>query len=277
MEEFNFIDEFTQQMKDKNIHVVGVISQNKKIYTLGTDSKLIGRVFEMVCQPIIDSIALKHGLKVKTPSRQNYYPDFILEDPIDHTKIAIDVKSTYRSSKRKKVSFTLGAFSSFMRDNQKNLVGFYTDYQKHYVIGFVYRRNAQAQYSQEISIEELNKIPCPFILEDFFVQEKYKIAGEKKGSGNTDNIGSIKTDIISDFKDGCGPFSILGENMFHLYWTNYPTNTEKNKRFSDLKTFYEAIKNGLILDPYLYPLDYEALLKQLSDYFEDELNEISES
>lgn len=70
MEEFNFIDEFTQQMKDKNIHVVGVISQNKKIYTLGTDSKLIGRVFEMVCQPIIDSIALKHGLKVKTPSRQ---------------------------------------------------------------------------------------------------------------------------------------------------------------------------------------------------------------
>lgn len=65
--------------------------------------------------------------------------------------------------------------------------------------------------------------------------------------------------------------------MFHLYWTNYPTNTEKNKRFSDLKTFYEAIKNGLILDPYLYPLDYEALLKQLSDYFEDELNEISES
>ena len=271
MEEFNFIDEFTQQMKDKDINVVGVISKNKKIYTLGTDSKLIGRVFEMVCQPIIDSIALNHGLKVKTPPHQNYYPDFILEDPIDHKKIAIDVKSTYRSSKRKKVSFTLGAFSSFMRDNQKNLVGFYTDYQKHYVIGFIYRRNAEAQYSQEISIEGLDEIPCPFILEDFFVQEKYKIAGEKKGSGNTDNIGSIKTDKISDFKDGCGPFSVLGENLFHLYWTNYPTNTERNKRFGDLKTFYKALKDGLVLEPYLYDLDYESLLKQLSDYFEEEL------
>ncbi len=111
------------------------------------------------------------------------------------------MKSTYRNSSKKKVSFTLGSFSSFMRDNQKNLDGLYTEYQKHYVIGFIYRRNEQAQYSKEMSIEELDKIPCPFILEDFFVQEKYKIAGDKKGSGNTDNIGSIKTKKISDFKE----------------------------------------------------------------------------
>ncbi len=51
MEKFNFIDEFTQKMKNEDISVVGVISKNRKIYTLGMDSKLIGRVFEMVCQP----------------------------------------------------------------------------------------------------------------------------------------------------------------------------------------------------------------------------------
>lgn len=183
------------------------------------------------------------------------------------------MKSTYRNSSKKKVSFTLGSFSSFMRDNQKNLDGLYTEYQKHYVIGFIYRRNEQAQYSKEMSIEELDKIPCPFILEDFFVQEKYKIAGDKKGSGNTDNIGSIKTKEISDFKEGRGPFSQLGENIFNLYWANYPTYTEKNKKFRDLKTFYHALQNGLILKPYLYNLNYDFLLKKLDMYFKEDFDE----
>ncbi len=268
MEEFNFIDEVTQELKNKDMNIVGVVSKNKKIYTLGTDSKLIGRVFEMICQPIIDLIALKHGLEVKTPPYQNYYPDFILEDPYDHKKIAIDVKSAYRNSSQEKIGFTLGAFNSYMKNNKKNLVGYYTDYQKHYVIGFIYKRNDQAQYSQELPLEDLNKIPCPFILEDFFVQEKYKIAGEKKGSGNTDNIGSIRSNKISDFKEGLGPFSILGENIFNLYWVNYPTYTEQTKKFRDLKTFYEELKQGMLLNPYFYDLNYDFLLKKLSDYFE---------
>ncbi|MCI9418391.1 MAG: hypothetical protein HFG32_00005 [Eubacterium sp.] len=33
-----------------------------KIHTLGTDSKIIGRVFEMFSQPVLEKIAKKHEM-----------------------------------------------------------------------------------------------------------------------------------------------------------------------------------------------------------------------
>ena len=58
---------------------------------------------------------------------------------------------------------------------------------------------------------------------DFFAAEKWKIAGDRRGSGNTANIGSIKD--IKDLKSGNGVFSNLGEEWFDEYWINYGTLT----------------------------------------------------
>ena len=52
----------------------------------------------------------------------------------------------------------------------------------------------------------------------FFVVEKWKIASDKSGSGNTANIGSIKK--IEAIIAGGGVFSILGEAWFDDYWMN---------------------------------------------------------
>ena len=56
---------------------------------------------------------------------------------------------------------------------------------------------------------------------EFIVQEKYKIAKDRPGSGNTKNIGSCVK--IADLKGGSGPFSKYGVKTFDDYWMHYMT------------------------------------------------------
>lgn len=84
---------------------------------------------------------------------------------------------------------------------------------------------------------------------DFIVQEKYKIAKDRPGSGNTKNIGSCVK--IAELKEGNGPFSKLGVKIFDDFWMNYMTlemaRNAKLKRppYSNLKEYlkYRNIKN----------------------------------
>lgn len=70
----------------------GILDSSNFIHTLGTDSKIIGRIFEMYAQPILESIADKHQLKLDTPESQTTYPDFILmKNEASSNKIAIDI------------------------------------------------------------------------------------------------------------------------------------------------------------------------------------------
>jgi len=55
----------------------------------------------------------------------------------------------------------------------------------------------------------------------FLLQEKWRIAKDRPGSGNTKNIGSITN--IRDLIDGNGPFTPYGEEVFDDYWMNYLT------------------------------------------------------
>jgi len=81
---------------------------------------------------------------------------------------------------------------------------------------------------------------------EFFVQEKYKIAIDRPGSGNTKNIGSVTN--IEALKSGKGPFAELGEEVFDDYWKFYLTKemakaAELNKSpFTNLKQ-YKELKN----------------------------------
>lgn len=80
----------------------------------------------------------------------------------------------------------------------------------------------------------------------FFVTEKWKIASDKGGSGNTANIGSINN--IADIVEGRGMFSKLGEHWFDEYWMNYKKIIVQDgkggtKKISTLKEFVEY-KNG---------------------------------
>jgi hypothetical protein len=85
---------------------------------------------------------------------------------------------------------------------------------------------------------------------DFFVAEKWKIASDRGGSGNTANIGSIQN--IADIVNGRGMFSKLGESWFDDYWTNYrkitvPDGAGGSKKIANLKDFVEYKRGDVSL------------------------------
>ncbi len=263
-------DEFYKRMKKINLNVHGILDADMKIHSLGTDSKIIGRVFEMLTQPILEGIANDYGFILKTPESQTVYPDFIMmKSSESDEKIAIDVKSTYIDNDKSTIKFTLGSFASYMRNNTKNIEYQYTDYLKHYVIGFIYKRNGAAQESKVYDISHSNDIIFPYYDVKFFIQEKYKIAGDKPGSGNTENIGSFKTASFDELKDGKGPFSALGQEIFDIYWKYYPKYRSTSKEYVSLDEFlkwYPANQDSIEL---LYPCDKAEILNKIMSYIAD--------
>ncbi|MDY6328333.1 MAG: type II restriction endonuclease [Lachnospiraceae bacterium] len=214
------------EKKDINWEVSAIISPNKKLYSLGSDSKLIGRIFELLSYSILQEIADENGLILYPSKKQTIYPDFtLMKSKDDKEKIAIDIKSTYRKFlKNGKVSgyvFTLGSFKSYMRNGKKNISFPYAEYKKHYVIGFIYTRNEEASEGQVYDIRDIDELPVPYKDVEVFIQEKYRIAGDKLGSGNTANIGSFKTNRMDYLINGEGPFSVLGLDIYEDYWARY--------------------------------------------------------
>lgn len=266
MDEF-LITEFYQKMKDTNLDAYGILDSDNKIHTLGTDSKIIGRIFEMFTQPVLAEIAEAHRMILKTPASQTVYPDFILmESEASTEKIAIDIKTTYVDSDQSTIKFTLGSFGSYMRNNTKNIEYKYTDYVRHYVIGFVYRRNDAAQESRVYEYDKKDDITFPYYDVRYFIQEKYKIAGDKPGSGNTENLGSFSTKNFDDLKEGRGPFSELGADAFDLYWKYYPKYRAASKEYTSLEEFLRWLPqqgNALKL---LHPYDHANVLAKIELY-----------
>ena len=70
------------------------------------------------------------------------------------------------------------------------------------------------------------------------IQEKWRIAGERPGSGNTKNIGSVRS--IQALVEGNGSFAAYGEEVFDDYWMNYLT--EDMARAIDSSVPYRNLK-----------------------------------
>lgn len=266
MDDF-LIKEFYEKMQGVKLDAYGILDSDSKIHTLGTDSKIIGRIFEMFAQPVLAEIAKEHKLILKTPKSQTVYPDFILmKDEASKEKIAVDIKSTYIESDWSPIKFTLGSFGSYMRNNTQNIEYKYTDYAKHYVIGFVYKRNGAAQESRVYGYDDKDKIAFPYYDVKYFIQEKHKIASDKPGSGNTENLGSFSTRNFEDLKNGNGPFSELGADVFDLYWKYYPKYRASKKEYVSLAEFIDWLpKQGSSLE-LLHPYDHSAVLARIAQY-----------
>ncbi|QZX49295.1 type II restriction endonuclease [Mycoplasma sp. E35C] len=242
---FNIIkNALEEKLKDFSFCIRGILLSDKKTaITIGNDSKLIGKIFELFLIPHLKEICQQNNWKFEVTKKQNVYPDFnIIVGKNKH--IAIDIKTTYRRAN--KIKFTLGSYGSFMRNNVKNIQYPYDSYIYHYVIGFVYNRNEKA--TEGVIFNTNEKVEYPYNNVEWFFQEKYKISGDKPGSGNTENIGSIETDNINDFKEGNGVFTKYkkdGLKIFEDYWKHYPKYRSKFKEYTDLKT-YEKLKRIVV-------------------------------
>ena len=235
-----FLDELGEVLsKDTNLEVKGVAAANGNILSLATDSKILGRIFELFSHTVMNDLAKKYGITITEPQYQNHYPDFTIEK--DGKRVALDIKSTYRN--KGNIKFTLGSYGSYMRNNTKNIHYPYDTYSEHWVMGFVYDRNEASKAGNIVG----DVFEPPYRNVEVFIQEKYKIASDKTGSGNTENIGSITTKNINDFVDGNGPFTMLGKKVLDDYWKQYPrykaTAAQKEGTFKKLDLFLESYNN----------------------------------
>jgi Restriction endonuclease EcoRV len=248
--------------------VKGFIDVYKNIYTVSSDTKIVSKILEIHIFPQILQFAESIDYKIILAEKQNWYPDLtFVNKKNENVKFAVDIKTTFRRND-KTAGFTLGSHGGYFeeRDKDKNIQFPYNQYTGHFCLGVIYTRTDvndslaeteifQVQELQEdyetpnkkvgerevTTVKNLKSIASVIKNFDFFASEKWKIASDKQGSGNTANIGSIVD--IADLKSGNGIFSQLGEEWFDEYWINHGSaimlKNGKTTKITTLKDFLE--------------------------------------
>ncbi len=268
------LDRFTDKLEkyvstdNGDWSVKGFIDVYKNIYTISSDTKIVSKILEIHIFPQILQFAEEIGYKIILTEHQNYYPDLTFVNKENETiKFAVDLKTTYRK-KSGISSFTLGSHGSYFkeRDKKKNIQFPYNQYLGHYCLGIIYTRtdltdevsDTEIYQVQELledyeipnnkvgerevtTVNNLKSITSVIKDFEFFAAEKWKIASDKQGSGNTANIGSTLS--IEDLRNENGIFSLLGEEWFDEYWINFGSATMvkdgKTFKITSLKNFLE--------------------------------------
>ena len=248
--------------------VKGFIDVYKNIYTISSDTKIVSKILEIHIFPQILQLADTIGYKLILAEKQNWYPDLtFVNKKNEKVKFGLDIKTTFRRND-KTAGFTLGSHGGYFKDRHKdkNIQFPYNQYLGHYCLGIIYTKidfsddldeteiyqveELQEEYetpSKKIgerdvrTVRNLRSITSVIKDFDFFVAEKWKIASDKQGSGNTANIGSIVD--IDDLRNENGIFSQLGEVWFDEYWINHGSATMvrdgKPVKIATLKDFLE--------------------------------------
>lgn len=203
--------------------VKGFIDVHRKIYPMSPDTKLVSKVIELCLFPKLVRFAQDNHLELEPAREQNFYPDLTFRDAQGHL-FALDLKSSYRKTASTINGMTLGAFTGYFRNraSTKNTMHPYGDYSTHVVLGIIYSATGADDSIRVREWTDLATIRSVLASFKFFVQEKWKIASDRPGSGNTKNIGSVVR--ISDLIAGKGTFSDWGEDVFDDYWTHYLTH-----------------------------------------------------
>lgn len=209
--------------------VKGFIDIYQRIYTASLDTKVLSKVLELLMFPVIQEFAIENGYHMVLAGAQNHYPDISLISDSDPDQCyALDVKTTYRTGQDKAGNarvngMTLGTFGGYfrIRDRAANSTFAYNRYLKHFVLGVVYSRIPGIDERRVYTLDQLEQIPAVARDFAFFIHEKYQIASDQPGSGNTKNIGASR--FLSRLLEGKGVFSELGIDVFNDYWMNYRT------------------------------------------------------
>lgn len=240
--------------------VKGFIDVFRNVYTISSDTKIVSKILEIHLFPRILQFAEDNGYKIVLADHQNYYPDISFVKAEDEAvKFAVDFKTTYTSPSKPHIcnGFTLGSHGEYFenRSSTKNIQFPYSSYSGHFCLGIIYDRcdGSSIDETRVCDISELLSIVSVVKNFQFFAAEKWRIASDKAGSGNTANIGSIKN--IEDIFNGNGMFSRLGESWFDDYWMNYnkilvPNEKGGTKKITTLKEFvqYRGGDVSLVVD-----------------------------
>ncbi len=253
-----YFDELQERVSTENGDwtVKGFIDVYRRIYSISIDTKVLSKVLELLMFPVILRFAEERGYEIVLAKAQNQYPDVSLVSKSNETLcFAVDIKTTYRTGKdkngRMRVSgMTLGTFGGYfrIRDRPMSSTFAYNRYTRHYVLGAVYSRVTGIDERKVYDITDLSDIPSVARDFQFFLQEKYLVASDAPGSGNTKNIGSTK--YLDRLLNGTGVFAKLGVEVFDDYWMNYHTRAMAREEgfakppYTNLKTYQAHKKQG---------------------------------
>ena len=254
--------------------VKGFIDIDKNVYTISLDTKIVSKILEIHLFPELRRFAARQGYAIVLADHQNWYPDLSFINLSDaKIKFAVDIKTTYRDSRfpTHVNGFTLGSHGAYFRNrlSTKNIQFPYGEYVSHICLGIIYSRVEGLDETEPLHVRELgdatNTAPsAPLrtvdelraitsVIRNFrlFACEKWQLASDRQGSGNTANIGSITA--IEDLVEGRGIFSRLGEDWFDEYWMNYGIATMKKgkdavpiRQLSDFLAF-KGVDSSLIV------------------------------
>jgi hypothetical protein len=251
----NALAEFTASLRqyvagdDGQWTVKGFIDIYRNIFTVSSDTKIVSKILEIHMFPRLLAFAESQGYSIVLAEKQNWYPDLSFVCKADpNLKFAVDLKTSYRDPEfpGHVNGFTLGSHGAYFKDRSstKNIQFPYSDYCAHFCLGVIYSRIDPDELDETRSfvVEELGHEGChptpsrpgnqvsslrsiTSVVRDFefFVCEKWQLASDRQGSGNTANIGAITW--IEDIRSGRGVFSNLGEKWFDEYWMNHGTIT----------------------------------------------------
>lgn len=229
--------------------VRGFIDVFENIYTISADTKIVSKILELHLFPHFLSFAEKIGYEIELATRQNWYPDLtFINRENSGIKFAVDLKTTYRDADHPGFcnGFTLGSHGEYFLDrtSAKNIQYPYEEYSGHFCLGIIYSR-AELPKDEEFhvyAVNDLSSIPAVIRNFVFFAEEKWRIASDKSGSGNTANIGSIQ--FIPDLLNGNGVFAKAGEEYFDDYWANFGKMeiTDPTGRRKKLSSFAEYLR-----------------------------------
>lgn len=206
--------------------VKGFVDTYRNVYSISNDTKITSKILEIHIFPELAAFAERERYDLVLTEHQNHYPDMSFVSKDDQSiRFAVDLKTTYRRPDKPHLckGFTLGSFGEYFRNrtSSKNIRFPYSSYAGHFCLGLIYDRADGATIDETVvvGLDKIEAIASVMSNMQFFVTEKWKIASDRKGSGNTANIGSIE--LIDDILKGQGMFANLGESWFDEYWMNY--------------------------------------------------------
>ncbi len=234
----NSLKEFIST-KNSEWTVRGFIDVFQNVFSISSDTKVVSKILEIQLFSKFLEFGKDNGLDLVLAEHQNWYPDISFVSKLNpEIRFAVDLKSTYFNSESKKTcnGFTLGSHGTYFidRKSSKNIQFPYGSYLGHFCIGVIYARNPiSIDETKAYSLNELESIPSVMNNVLFFACEKWKLASDKRGSGNTANIGSTKK--VEEILKEKGRFAKLGEKWFDDYWKNYGKITVEDEKGNSKK------------------------------------------
>jgi hypothetical protein len=185
---------------DSSINITMTSKNMKRNISVGHDSKLVSKILESFVIQILIEYCESHQIRFQKNDVQNKYPDFIIF--YNNQPIAMDVKTSYLIKNNVISGFTLGTYNGYFRNRQstKNTVFPYESYGANICICIIYER----------VLEDVDIKYC-------VCRPKWMLASRRAGSGNTANVGSVKS--VDDILNSKSCFNSNVE--FDEYWTSY--------------------------------------------------------